>query len=227
MARVCRTCGTRVPYDPAMRSERYAVVDVETTGFSPLRDRIVEVACALVDADRIVGQWATLVNPQVPIPASATAIHGITDDLVEGAPNAHDALRKLRQHCGDRTIVAHCARFDLSFLGSAFGKEALCTMRLARALFPEAPNHQNQTLRVYLGIDDAVAGALRAHRALDDATVTAHILIACRRHFRDRFAGEPWVRFARTRALVMLASDGWRNDPLRFDHDTRNALGVP
>ena len=96
------------------------------------------------------------------------------------------------------------APVSTSFLGSAFGKEALCTMRLARALFPEAPNHQNQTLRAFLGIDDAVAGTLCAHRALDDAIVTAHILIACRHRFRDRFAGEPWERFARRHGLVTL-----------------------
>ncbi len=79
-------------------------------------------------------------------------------------------------------------------------------MRLARVLFPEAPNHKNQTLRVYLGIDDAVAGTLHAHRALDDAIVTAHILIACRRRFSQRFAGEPWQRFARNRATVTLGA---------------------
>jgi DNA polymerase III epsilon subunit-like protein len=75
-----------------MQPERYAVIDVETTGFSATRDRIVEVACALIDGERIVGRWATLVDPGIAIPAYATAVHGITDEMVSGAPRLGRAL---------------------------------------------------------------------------------------------------------------------------------------
>jgi DNA polymerase III epsilon subunit-like protein len=74
-------------------------------------------------------------------------------------------------------------------------------MRLARALVPEAPNHKNQTLRAFLRIDDMLDEELGAHRALDDALVTAHVLIACRRRFRERRVRESWGRFLRSTAL--------------------------
>jgi DNA polymerase III subunit epsilon len=194
--------------------ERYCVIDVETTGFSPSRDRIVEVACALIDGDRIVGRWATLVDPGIAIPPYATAVHGITDGMVSGAPRLGRALKHLRRRCKGRVVAAHCARFDLSFVGPSIETQGLCTMLLARAMFPEAPNHKNQTLRRFLGIDRVAGEEFEAHRALSDALVSAHVLIACRQRFRARHAEESWMRFARRKALVVMNAS-WPV-PLRF-----------
>ncbi|HZV76347.1 MAG TPA: 3'-5' exonuclease [Candidatus Babeliales bacterium] len=185
-----------------MELERFCVIDVETTGLRPATDRIVEIACALVDGERVVGRWATLVNPKMAIPPSATAVHGITDEMVARAPDAESALQRAGRLCRGRVMAAHCAGFDLAFVGAAVAAEALCTMRLARALIPEAPNHKNQTLRWFLGVDRVAGGGLRAHRALGDALVTAYILIACRRRFRVRRPLESWERFVRGNALV-------------------------
>jgi DNA polymerase III epsilon subunit-like protein len=182
--------------------DRYAVVDVETTGFSPVADRVVEVACALVDGNRVVDRWGTLVNPGIAIPDRATAIHGITDEMVAGAPSLGRALAEVRRRCAGRLLAAHYAQFDLSFLGGLGVDAALCTMRLARAMVPEAPNHKNQTLRMFLGLDRVMGGDLGAHRALDDATVSAHILIACRRRYETRYPRSSWAHFARNTALV-------------------------
>jgi DNA polymerase-3 subunit epsilon len=189
-----------------MEREQYAVIDVETTGFSATHDRIVEVVCALIDGERIVGRWATLVDPGIAIPSYATAVHGITDDMVSGAPRLGRALKHLRRRCKGRVVAAHCARFDLSFVGPSVGRKGLCTMLLARALFPEALNHKNQTLRRFLDIDRAADEEFEAHRALSDALVSAHILIACRRRFRARYAAESWKRFTRRNAFVVLKS---------------------
>ncbi|HKU80621.1 MAG TPA: 3'-5' exonuclease [Candidatus Tumulicola sp.] len=185
-----------------MRSERYAVVDVETTGFSPVNDRVVEIACVCVDGDRIVDRWATLVDPREPIPPRATEIHGITDAMVAGAPTADRAIARLRRVAAARTIVAHSARFDLSFLSGLKTRDAICTVRLARQLVPEAPDHKNQTLRRVLEIDRRFGENLGAHRALDDALVTAGVLIECRARFSRRYWGVSWRRFLRERALV-------------------------
>lgn len=185
-----------------MLGERYCVIDVETTGFSPVNDRIVEIACAQVEGDRVIDRWTTLVNPRIPIPAGATAIHGITDVMVERAPGIGSALEEARRLSYGRVVVAHCARFDLSFVGEFVGQTALCTMLLARAIFPEAPNHKNQTLREYLEIDRESGETFPAHRALGDALVTAHVLIACRRRFRICRKGDSWEGFVRRHALV-------------------------
>ncbi|MGA8576721.1 MAG: 3'-5' exonuclease [Candidatus Cybelea sp.] len=180
-----------------MPAEKYCVIDVETTGFSPVNDRIVEIACALVDDDRVADRWATLVNPRMQIPCGATAVHGITDEMVADAPGIESALKHARRLCGGRIVAAHFARFDLSFVGASVSTTALCTMRLARALFPEAPNHKNQTLRRYLQIDRVAGEELHAHRALGDALVTAHVLIACRQRFRLCRGEDSWERFVR------------------------------
>ncbi|MGZ5154093.1 MAG: 3'-5' exonuclease [Burkholderiales bacterium] len=161
--------------------ERYAVVDVETTGLSIYRDRVVEIGCVLVDGGAIADQWSTLVDPGIPIPGRASAIHGITDADVDGAPDFDDALAMLRRKVGRRTIAAHNATFDLAFLAPLRPERAICTMRLARVVAPEAPNHKNQTLREFFGIDDVLPKYTQAHSALGDALVTAHVLIACRK----------------------------------------------
>ncbi len=168
---------------------RYAVIDVETTGFSAVTDRVVEMACVLVDGNAIVETWSTLVDPRRPIPLYATRVHGITDEDVLGAPGFEFAQRQLHRRCRGRTVVAHNAAFDLRFLPALQRMPSLCTVRLARRAFPRAPNHRNQTLRAYLGMDDdSDVARFAAHRALGDAVVTAHILLRCLRVLRRRAA---------------------------------------
>lgn len=169
-------------------NERFAVVDVETTGLSAARDRVVEMACVLIDRGSIVDRWSTLVHPQIPIPAFATGIHGITDADVAGAPTFAHAVAQLQRRVGDRIVAAHNARFDLNFLAPLQPRSAICTMRLARAVVPHAPNHRNQTLREYFRIDRFLRTEAVAHRALGDALVTAHVLLAC----RDRCSPRRW-----------------------------------
>jgi DNA polymerase III epsilon subunit family exonuclease len=191
-----------------MRWDRFCVIDVETTGFSPASDRIVEIGCAEVDGDQVVSRWSTLVNPGRPIPSEATAIHGISDAMVAGAPSLKRALKQARRLCRGRVVAAHSARFDLSFVGPAVADKALCTLRLARLVFPEAPNHRNQTLRRFLDIDGRAGETFASHRALSDALVTAHILIACRSRFTSFGTKTSWKRFLRENAVVVRCTRG-------------------
>jgi len=162
------------------RPGRYAVVDVETTGFSPSADRVVEVACVVIQNGRVVERWSSLVDPCRPIPWRATDVHGITDADVAGAPTYAQIEGELFALCDGATVVAHNAAFDLSFLTALRARPVLCTLALARRAFPHAPDHKNQTLRAYLGIDaDPAVRSLGAHRALADAEVTAAILVRC------------------------------------------------
>jgi DNA polymerase III epsilon subunit family exonuclease len=160
---------------------RYAVIDIETTGFSAISDRVVEAACVLVEDRAIVRTWTSLVNPGRPIPEYATRVHGITDADVRNAPPFERVQRELFALCHGATVVAHNASFDLSFLPLLAPLPSLCTLRLARLRFPHAPNHRNQTLREYLRVDELLHeyGPLPAHRALADALVTAGILLRC------------------------------------------------
>ena len=163
---------------------RYAVVDVETTGFSPATDRVVEAACVLIEDLQIAGTWSSLVNPGREIPPYASAVHGIYDADVAGAPSFASVTANLQWLCAGSTIVAHNAAFDVGFLPMLAYRPWICTVRLARRFFPNAPNFKNQTLRAYLGIDvDPAFRHLKAHRALGDALVTAAIFLRCMERF--------------------------------------------
>ncbi len=169
------------------RPGRYAVIDVETTGFSPLRDRVVEVAVVILQDGLTVKCWSSLVNPEREIPDRATAIHGLTDDDVAQSPTLDEIEGLLRELCDGATVVAHNASFDLSFLPMLHDRPHLCTVALARRAFPQAPDYKNQTLRRYLNVDrDPAMRDLNAHRALADAQVTAAILLQCLRNGGDR-----------------------------------------
>ncbi len=140
------------------------------------------MACVILQSAQVVETWSSLVNPQRAIPRHATAVHGITDVDVRSAPSFGLAQARLHSFCADATVVAHNARFDLSFLPRIALLPSLCTVELARRAFPNAPNHKNQTLRTYLGIDgDPLVAGAAAHRALGDALVTAAILMRCLR----------------------------------------------
>lgn len=167
--------------------QRYAVVDVETTGFSAENDRVVEMACVMVEDSRIAETSTSLVDPGIPIPPRATAVHGITDDDVVGAPRFEIAQLHLRRMCRGATVAAHNARFDLNFLPRLATLPWICTLDLARRAFPQAPNHKNETLRRFLEID---ANGFEAHRALGDALVTAQILTRCLDRLRRTFDTE-------------------------------------
>jgi DNA polymerase III epsilon subunit-like protein len=163
---------------------RYAVIDLETTGLRARDDRVVEMACVLVEHRQVVRTWSTLVNPERPIPPHATRVHGIGDGDVVAAPPFDIAQRQLHALCLGATVVAHNARFDLSFLPELQHLPSLCTVGLARRCFPGAPNFKCQTLREYLCIDiDA-----QAHSALGDALVTAEILLRCLSRFDARLS---------------------------------------
>jgi DNA polymerase III epsilon subunit family exonuclease len=158
----------------------FAVLDVETTGLDPTAHTVVEVACLVIRGNgEELESFSTLVNPGRPIPAEVAAIHGITDADVAEAPRFAEIAPKLRGLCENAVVVAHNARFDLSFLPLLADRPSLCTMRLAQLLIPQAPNYKNQGLREYLELSDPRLENAKAHRALADVIVTSLILKEC------------------------------------------------
>jgi DNA polymerase III epsilon subunit-like protein len=168
-----------------MDTQRYAVVDVETTGFSPASDRVVEIACLVVDAEcRPLEEFVSLVRPGRLIPAFASSIHGIYDADVSHAPRLEELAGRLRELTEGAVVVAHNAAFDRGFLPFLHDREWLCTMRLAMQHFPNSPRFTNQALRAYLRVEDERLTGRDAHRAYADAVVTAGILRHCLRRRR-------------------------------------------
>ena len=145
---------------------RLAFVDLETTGGSPVADRITEVGIIEVDFDHphaAPREWASLVNPQQPIPPFIQTLTGITDAMVAGAPRFEDLVDDILARLDGRLFVAHNARFDHGFLKNAFRRHGY-TVRLSRRLYPGYARHNLDTLieRHRLVVEDR-------HRALGDA----------------------------------------------------------
>jgi exodeoxyribonuclease X len=160
--------------------KRIRVVDLETTGKNPT-DAIVEIAAVDLVGDEIIVIGSDLVKPFVPIPPEASAVHHITDSDVSGCPPLEDHLPHYLDYSGSAGVsafAAHNWQFEAQWLGDAIGERpAICTYKCALRAWPEAPAHNNQTLRYWLkpkGLSGLIAST--AHRALPDAYVTAFIL---------------------------------------------------
>ena len=148
-------------------------LDTETTGLSPVDDRIVELAAVAFRADGTeLGTFEQLIDPGIPIPPLLTRIHGITDEMVAGKPSIEKVLPDFVRFIGDGILLAHNAPYDVSMLlvpmmrltgGIAPGNLVLDTCALARAAFPGAPNYKLSTVANLLGIPTG-----KAHRALSD-----------------------------------------------------------
>lgn len=158
----------------------FAVIDFETTGLSPAHGaRPTEIAVVLVEGGEIVDRFQSLMNPGVPIPPDIQAFTGITNAMVRSAPLIREVMAEAVDFVASRPIVAHNAAFDRKFWAastSGFGMEDdrfICSLLLARRLFPGAPNHKLATLVRALGLP----AAGRFHRALADAECTAHLFI--------------------------------------------------
>lgn len=154
---------------------RYWVVDSETTGTGD-EDKAVEVAGIFCEDDRIISHYSSLVNPGIPIPPQASAIHHIVSRDVAEAPSIEDAMTPFFDEEFD-FVVAHNANFDKRFMD--FGEcPWVCTWKLSNRVYPDAPSHSNQFLRYFLGLPDPVlADKQFAHRALYDAEVTTYLFM--------------------------------------------------
>ncbi|GLW69900.1 hypothetical protein Kpho02_21990 [Kitasatospora phosalacinea] len=161
----------------------YAVVDVEATGRSPWRHRVVEVAVVQLDAGlRVEREFATLVDPVGPV--GPTHVHGIAQEDVLGAPRFRQIAPRLLELLAGRVLVGHHVTCDRAFLEREFARigvtlpplPLLCTMRMARRLLPEAGGFGLSAC-----VDAAGLGWFPAHTALGDALATVELLRHCRR----------------------------------------------
>ncbi len=160
-------------------TDTYVVFDLETTGFSPINDRIIEIGAVKVADGKITERFSTFVNPEVPIPFKVEELTHIRDDMVLDAPKIEDILSDFMKFCEGAVMVAHNAEFDMSFISKNCGRQGIpCkytvvdTVALARVLLPQLNrfklNNVAKVLKVSLE---------NHHRAVDDAACTAEIFV--------------------------------------------------
>ena len=157
----------------------YVVFDLETTGFSSIKDKIIEIGAVKVENGVITDKFSTFVNPKVPIPFKITNLTGITDDMVMEAPDIETILPQFLEFVGDAVLVAHNASFDVSFIEQNCRYQDITpdftsvdTVAMARILLPTLSKFKL----------NVVANALHIslenhHRAVDDAGATAEIFV--------------------------------------------------
>lgn len=162
-----------------LEEETYVVFDLETTGFSPVKNRIIEIGAVKVQGEEIIDRFSSFVNPLVPIPFEIEKLTSISDGQVMDAPLIEEVLPQFLEFVKDAVLVAHNAGFDMGFILENCKRQGIKTdftyidtVTMARVLLPNQGKH---TL-------DAVAKTLHIslenhHRAVDDAEATAEIFI--------------------------------------------------
>lgn len=149
------------------------VIDFETTGMPP-DAAVCEVGWSDVgEGQDVEGFQSFLCNPGRPMPPEARAVHHLSDDMVAGGMHPTSAFGLMMD--GADVFCAHNAAFEREFFAGG-DQPWICTLEVARRLWPDCPSHSNQCLRYWLGLELEDALAMPPHRAGPDAYVTACIL---------------------------------------------------
>ena len=157
--------------------DSFVVFDIETTGFSKVNDRIIEIGAVKISEGKIIDRFSTFVNPRIPIPYEITQLTSINDEMVIEAPDIENALVDFLEFSKDSVLVAHNASFDMGFiihnaklLNLANEFTYIDTVGLSRILLPNLSRYRLNTVAKALGVS-----LENHHRAVDDAEATAEI----------------------------------------------------
>ena len=157
----------------------FVVFDIETTGFSPVENRIIEIGAVKVCGQRIVDRFSAFVNPEVPIPLEIEKLTGIRDDMVVDAEKIESVLPQFMQFSEGCMLVAHNAGFDMSFIMENCNRQGIPhdftyidTVGMARVMLPAQNKHTLDAVAKTLGVS-----LVNHHRAVDDAEATAEIFV--------------------------------------------------
>lgn len=169
-------------------SDTYVVFDLETTGFSSIKDKIIEIGAVKVENGQITDRFSTFVNPKRPIPFDITELTGITDEMVMDSPDIGTVLPQFMEFVGDAVLVAHNASFDVGFIEQNLRYQdqipdltSVDTVAMARILLPTLSKYKLNVVAKALNIS-----LENHHRAVDDAGATAEIFVKFVKMLKDR-----------------------------------------
>jgi len=160
----------------------FVAFDVETTGLTVGKDRIIEIGCVKFRETKVVDTFQELVDPRKPIPFDATFVNGITNDMVKGKPTIEQILPRFLSFIGDAVKVAHNVPFDMGFISCDLNKfglkiintPILDTCSITKQVFPGLNSYSLESLARYLSIKSE-----KFHRALEDSVVCMKIFLKC------------------------------------------------
>ena len=195
----------------------FVSLDIETTGLSPMYDEIIELGAVKYRNGLPVDTFTSLVKPQNPIDPFITQMTGITNEMLENAPSLYTILPMFIEFVGNDTLVGHNVNFDINFIYDAcdaiglpsFGNNFIDTMRLARRMYKDFPNHKLDTLIEHFGLERR-----SLHRGLGDCELTA---VCYQRMIADEGYEEAvnmvhHKRFREKQSLKdMVAAEGYEN----------------
>lgn len=168
--------------------ESFVVFDIETTGFSPVNNRIIEIGAVKIQNGKQVDSFETFINPEVPIPFRIEQLTGINDHMVMDAPKVEEVLPKFLEFCKDSVLIAHNANFDVSFIVNNAQRLGITTdftygdtVNMGRYLLPTVAKFTLDHLAKKLNIS-----LENHHRAVDDAACTAKIFERFIKMFEER-----------------------------------------
>ncbi len=166
----------------------FVVFDLETTGFSPVTNRIIEIGAVKISNGKITDSFETFVNPQVPIPFRIEQLTEINDAMVIDAPQIETVLPQFLEFAKDCVLIAHNADFDMSFIQENCRRIGISrefvygdTVAMSRVLLPNLTRHKLDTVAKAVGVS-----LQHHHRAVDDARCTAEIFVKFIQMYEER-----------------------------------------
>jgi len=155
----------------------YSIIDIETTGLSPNREKITEIAIYVHDGEKVIDEFTTLLNPEIEIPYRITQLTGINNKMVKESPKFYEVAKRIVEMTEDTIFVGHNVHFDYNFirkefreLGYDYQRKKICTARLSRKLLPGRRSYSLGKLCQELGIENP-----HRHRAFGDAKATLRL----------------------------------------------------
>ncbi|MBB6449273.1 DNA polymerase-3 subunit alpha (Gram-positive type) [Geomicrobium halophilum] len=219
--------GVPIAYNESNRhlsKSSFVVFDVETTGLSAVYDTIIELAAVKVENGEVVDRFESFAQPHVPLPAKITELTGITDAMLEDAPEVSDVLQQFRDFVGDSGLVAHNANFDIGFINAGYKNQGwpetklpvVDTLELARFLYPNMKNHRLNTLCKAMDIE-----LVSHHRAIYDTEATAYLFM---KMIRD--AADQGIEYHHDLNENMGKGDFYKNRPSHCTILVQNQTGL-
>jgi len=172
-----------------MFEDSFVIVDLETTGLSPLNSEIIEIGAIKVLNNEVVDTMDVFVKPSRPLSPFTTRLTGITNEMVDEGLSIKQALKVFEEFSDGMRLMAHNAKFDMGFLdtymrknlGKAAPTNTLDTLAMSRAIVKDVPNHKLGTLATHFNIDYS-----GAHRSLRDCEITLEVYNNIRKIYEGR-----------------------------------------